>query len=77
MTGTYTTEFTTPRTGGKKGKKLKDGNDDGQLYVFDADSEPDLEVAVAVHASASFPGAFKPIDIKLASGLTVTSSTAG
>ena len=52
-------------------KELKKGNDDGQLYVFDADSEPDLEVAVAVHASASFPGAFKPVDIKIASGLTV------
>ena len=71
MTGTYTTEHDT-KDSGKKGKKLKDGNDDGQLYVFDADSEPDLEVSVAVHASASFPGAFKPIDIKLASGLTVT-----
>ena len=71
MTGTYTTEYHT-KDDGKKGKKLKEGNDDGQLYVFDADSEPDLEVAVAVHASASFPGAFKPIDVKLASGLTVT-----
>jgi predicted acylesterase/phospholipase RssA len=71
MTGTYTTEYHT-KDDGKKGKKLKQSNDDGQLYVFDADSEPNLEVAVAVHASASFPGAFKPIDIKLASGLTVT-----
>ena len=71
MTGTYTTEYHT-RDDGKKGKKLKESNDDGQLYVFDADSEPNLEVAVAVHASASFPGAFKPIDIKLVSGLTVT-----
>ena len=52
-------------------KELKKGNDQGQLYVFDADSEPDLEVAVAVHASASFPGAFKPVDIKISSGLTV------
>ena len=71
MTGTYTTEYHT-KDSGKKGSKLEHGNDDGQLYVFDADSEPDLEVSVAVHASASFPGAFKPIDIKLASGLTVT-----
>ena len=55
----------------RKAKQLEGGNDQGQLYVFDADSEPDLEVAVAVHASASFPGAFKPIDIRLASGLTV------
>ena len=55
----------------RKLKELKGGNDEGQLYVFDADSEPDMEVAVAVHASASFPGAFKPVDIKIASGLTV------
>lgn len=55
----------------KKSKELKGGNDEGQLYVFDAESEPDLEVAIAVHASASFPGAFKPVDIKLSSGLTV------
>ncbi|MCE9659856.1 MAG: patatin-like phospholipase family protein [Burkholderiales bacterium] len=68
MTGSYTTEFTGE---GKGKKKLEGGNEEGQLYVFDADSEPDLEVAVAVHASASFPGAFKPIDIKIASGLTV------
>jgi len=69
MTGTYTTEFSADGHG--KLKALKGGNDEGQLYVFDADSEPDMEVAVAVHASASFPGAFKPVDIKLASGLTV------
>jgi exoenzyme U len=69
ITGTYTEEFTTD----DKGKKtsLQNGNEEGQLYVFDADSEPDLEVAVAVHASASFPAAFKPVDITLASGLTV------
>ena len=30
-----------------------------------------MEVAVAVHASASFPRAFKPVDIELASGLVV------
>lgn len=69
MTGTYTTEFSTGGDG--KLKALKGGNDEGQLYVFDADSEPDMEVAIAVHASASFPGAFKPVDIKLSSGLTV------
>ena len=69
MTGTYTTEFSADGHG--KLKALKGGNDEGQLYVFDADSEPDMDVAVAVHASASFPGAFKPVDIKLASGLTV------
>ena len=69
ITGTYTEEFATDDKGRKTG--LKDGNQEGQLYVFDADSEPDMEVAVAVHASASFPAAFKPVDIKLSSGLTV------
>ena len=69
ITGTYTKEFTKDDKG--KLKELKGGNDRGQLYVFDADSEPDMEVAVAVHASASFPAAFKPVDITLSSGLTV------
>jgi exoenzyme U len=69
ITGTYTEEFSTDDKGNKSA--LKDGNKEGQLYVFDADSEPDMEVAVAVHASASFPMAFKPVDIKLSSGLTV------
>ena len=69
ITGTYTEEFTTDDKGGKT--SFRNGNKEGQLYVFDADSEPDLEVAVAVHASASFPAAFKPVDIKLSSGLTV------
>src|SRR5262249_24340042 len=58
ITGTYTEEFNVDDKGNKMG--LKDGNREGQLYVFDADSEPDMEVAVAVHASASFPLAFKP-----------------
>lgn len=69
ITGTYTEEFNVDDKGNKIG--LRGGNMEGQLYVFDADSEPDMEVAVAVHASASFPAAFKPVDIKLSSGLTV------
>ncbi|MGH7227223.1 MAG: patatin-like phospholipase family protein, partial [Gemmataceae bacterium] len=69
ITGTYTTEFEDDNKGGKK--KVKGGNDTGQLYIFSADTEPDLEVAIAVHASASFPVAFKPVDIKLSSGMTV------
>ncbi|HSU07422.1 MAG TPA: patatin-like phospholipase family protein [Acetobacteraceae bacterium] len=84
ITGTYTTEFETEddeETDGKgkqgagnekkKLKKVKDGNELAQLYVFDADSEPDMQVAIAVHASASFPGAFKPVDIALSTGMTV------
>lgn len=65
ITGTYTTELD------DEGKATKDGNQRGLLYVFSADSEPDLPVAVAVHASASFPAAFKPVDITLSSGMTV------
>jgi exoenzyme U len=73
ITGTYTTEFedVTDKKGKAKKKELKNGNQEGQLYVFDADSEPDMEVALAVHASASFPVVFKPVDITLSSGLTV------
>ncbi len=69
ITGTYLTEFTENEDGTLT--PLKGGNEKGQLYVFDADSEPNLEVAIAVHASASFPKAFKPVDIKLATGMTV------
>jgi exoenzyme U len=69
ISGTYTKEFTKDDKG--KLKELKGGNDRGQLYIFDADSEPDMPVSIAVHASASFPAAFKPVDITLSSGLTV------
>ncbi|MCA8977499.1 MAG: patatin-like phospholipase family protein [Planctomycetes bacterium] len=41
-----------------------------QLVIFSADTEPELEVAVAVHASASLPPVFKPVDIPLSSGIT-------
>lgn len=63
ITGTYTTEKVVNST---------DKNTRGQLYVFSADTQPDLPVSVAVHASASFPGAFKPVDIDLEPGWTVT-----
>ncbi|MBT9456045.1 MAG: patatin-like phospholipase family protein [Burkholderiaceae bacterium] len=69
ITGTYTTELGTVDKASQK--DFENQNDTGQLYVFDADSEPDLQVAVAVHASASFPAAFKPVDITLAIGLKV------
>ncbi len=69
ITGTYTTELGTTDKDGSKG--FKNQNETGQLYVFSADSEPKLPVAIAVHASASFPAAFKPVDITLASGLKV------
>jgi exoenzyme U len=41
-----------------------------QLAIFSADTEPDLDVARAVHASAALPPVFKPVDIKLSSGVT-------
>lgn len=69
ITGTYTTELGTIDKESQEG--FENQNESGQLYVFDADTEPDMQVAVAVHASASFPAAFKPVDITLASGLTV------
>lgn len=69
ITGTYTEELGTIDAESQEG--FKNQNERGQLYIFDADNEPDMQVAVAVHASASFPAAFKPVDITLASGLTV------
>jgi exoenzyme U len=41
-----------------------------QLAIFSADTEPNLDVARAVHASAALPPVFKPVDIKLSSGMT-------
>lgn len=69
ITGTYLEEVGT--IDAESQEDFENRNDTGQLYVFDADSEPDMEVALAVHASASFPAAFKPVDITLSSGLTV------
>ena len=40
-----------------------------QLAIFDADTQPDMEVALAVHASAALPPVFKPVDVPLASGI--------
>ncbi len=48
--------------------KIADGQP--QLAIFNADTEPDLDVARAVHASAALPPVFKPVDIKLSSGVT-------
>jgi exoenzyme U len=48
--------------------KLEDGAR-SQLVMFNADTEPDLEVALVVHASASLPPVFKPVDIPLRSGM--------
>ena len=69
ITGTYTRELATADIASQP--DFRNRNDTGQLYVFDADSEPDMPVALAVHASASYPFAFKPVDIALSSGLTV------
>ena len=46
------------------------GMDAPQLAMFNANTEPTLEVAIAVQASAALPPIFKPVDIKLASGIT-------
>lgn len=41
-----------------------------QLAIFNADTEPDMEVALAVRASAALPPVFKPVEITLSSGIT-------
>jgi exoenzyme U len=66
MSGTYKEEID-PATH----KPIKNNKDVAQLYMFNADNEPDMEVAKAVHASASFPGAFKPVDLMLSFGIMV------
>lgn len=70
ITGTYTTEFEIGPTGGR-GREIPGGNEKGKLYMFNAQTEPDLAVSVAVHASASFPIVFKPVNIKLSNGKIV------
>jgi len=66
MSGTYKEEID-PATH----KPIKNNKDVAQLYMFNADNEPDMEVAKAVHASASFPGAFKPVDLMISAGIMV------
>ncbi len=44
--------------------------DKPQLVMFNASTEPSLEVAIAVQASAALPPVFNPVDIRLASGIT-------
>ncbi len=53
----------------KTGKPVS-GTEAPQLMIFSADTTPDLEVALAVHASAALPPVFKPVDIPLPSGIT-------
>ena len=52
---------------GETGKAAK--HDQPQLAIFSADTEPKMEIALAVHASAALPPVFKPVDIELDSGL--------
>lgn len=52
----------------RPGEIEKDGKP--QLAIFSADTEPDLDVARAVHASAALPPVFKPVNIRLSSGVT-------
>jgi exoenzyme U len=41
-----------------------------QLMMFSADTEPDLDVARAVHASTALPPVFQPVNIRLSSGIS-------
>jgi exoenzyme U len=58
------------KMGDDSGAPGRIGKDKPQLTIFSAETEPDLDVALAVHASAALPPVFKPVDIKLASGVT-------
>ena len=40
-----------------------------QLAIFNADTTPNLDIAVAVHASAALPPVFAPVEINLPSGV--------
>ncbi len=53
---------------GTPGKMEKTGKP--QLAIFNADTEPDLDIATAVHASAALPPVFQPVNIRLSSGVT-------
>ncbi len=64
ISGSYMSEVNT-KTG-----KPKKGTEQSQLVMFDADTQPDLEVALAVHASAALPPVFKPVDVPLSNGTT-------
>jgi exoenzyme U len=39
-----------------------------EVHIFSADTEPDMKVALAVHASAALPPVFKPVEMKLQDG---------
>jgi exoenzyme U len=47
-----------------------EGKGKPQLAMFNADTEPNLDIATAVHASAALPPVFQPVNIRLASGVT-------
>jgi exoenzyme U len=64
VTGTYREELDLSDYGGKQISDT-DKNQEGQLFIFSADTTPDMPVALAVQASAAFPIAFKPVDIDL------------
>jgi exoenzyme U len=63
ISGTYLAEVD-PATGNAE------RTDRPQLAIFSADTEPDMEVALAARASAALPPIFKPVDILLSSGIT-------
>jgi exoenzyme U len=55
-----------PSEPGKPREKIKQTKP--EVRIFSADTEPDLEVAQVVHASAALPPVFKPVDLKLHDG---------
>jgi exoenzyme U len=67
ISGTLIGASPAPKPGGKP-PEISDRKP--ELKIFSADTEPDLEVACAVHASAALPGVFDPVDLKLQDGST-------
>jgi exoenzyme U len=61
MSGTFKAGDNSNRTIEQKGRP--------QLFIFNADTTPDLDIAVAVHASAALPPVFGTVDIDLPSGV--------
>ena len=57
---------TAPPPGKKKDPKMS--AEKPQLAMFNADTQPDMEVALAARASAALPPVFAPVEIELAQG---------
>ncbi|WP_164931737.1 patatin-like phospholipase family protein [Dyella sp. M7H15-1] len=53
------------------------GSSNSELLVLSADTEPNMDVALAAHVSGAFPGVFKPVTLTLANGEKVKCQDGG